>query len=410
MAAAVFQRLFLLGGRSIVLGGFVFAGWRCGVRFLGRFLQAGEQRLQRAVFHRFQARERQRRLIANGEEDHRIASRRRLQLVVQEALVEDADVFGGEVGEVHRHVGADAAAALTNALRGAGEQAQDLVNVAVVAALALEARGLEHRERLGEAVGGFRRRIRRCRPIAGREQFAAVGRHRQIGKVRTFMHQAEQRQHMGPRGVALGERNAARVFGGQPCPQAFDAIARVVQGVAARQQLAGFREQRHHQPHGHPAGGAVDVRRRHVRAAFVKRLAVALDENLHRLAHPLAEHFGKLRLTLARVADALQQRRRGILRRRRPQLRLQQRAQRRHLRRRFALLEPSLGVPLAGGVEIQPGEQKPPVAAVGEQRQVFPASAQPTQRLANGAAASADAEPRRIVKEHRQASAARAFP
>ena len=210
--------------------------------------------------------------------------------------------------------------------------------------------------------------------------------------------------------MALGQRNAPRRLGGQPRPQPFDAVARVVQGVAARQQFAGFREQRHHQPHRHSAGGAVDVRRVHVRAAFLQRLAVALDENLHRLAHPFAQHFGELRLALAGVADALQQRRRGVLRRRRPQLRLQQSTQRRHLRRQLAMREPRLRIPLAGGVEVHAREQQAPVAAVGEQRHVFPASAQIGQRLANGATASANAEPRGIVQEHRQASAARALP
>ena len=129
--------------------GFVF-GCRGGSRVRGgRFLQAREQRLQRVVLHRLQTRERQRRLIAHGEEDHRVAGGRRLQLVVQQALVDDADVFGREIGEIHWHVRADAAAALANAHGGAGEQAQHSVNVAIVAALALEARRLEHGERLG---------------------------------------------------------------------------------------------------------------------------------------------------------------------------------------------------------------------------------------------------------------------
>ena len=369
----------------------------------GRFLQAREQRLQRAIVHRLQTRERQRRLIAHGEEDHRVAGGRRLQLVVQQALVDDADVFGREIGEIHWHVCADAAAALANAHGGAGEQAQDVVNVPVVAALALEARRLEHGERLRKAVGAGG-----VRAAAGREQFAAIGRDRQVREVRTLVYQAEQRQHAGPSRMALGERNAPRRLGGQPRPQPFDAVARVVQGVAARQQFAGFGEQRHHQPHRHSAGGAVDVRRVHVRAAFPQRLAVALNENLHRLAHPFAQHFGELRLALAGVADALQQRRRGVLRRR-PQLGLQQSTQRRHLRRQLALREPGLRIPLAGGVEVHAGEQQAPVTAVGEQRQVFPASAQIGQRLANGATASANAEPCGIVQEYRQASASRAL-
>ena len=209
--------------------------------------------------------------------------------------------------------------------------------------------------------------------------------------------------------MALGQRHAPRRLGGQPRPQPFDAVARVVQGVAARQQLAGFREQRHHQAHRHPAGGAVDVRRGDVRAAFLQRLAMPLNENLHRLAHPFAQHFGELRLALAGVADALQQRRGGVLRRR-PQLGLQQSTQRRHLRRQRALREPRLRIPLAGGVEVHAREQQAPVATVGEQRQVFPASAQIGQRLANGATASANAEPHGIVQEYRQASASRPSP
>ncbi len=199
----------------------------------------------------------------------------------------------------------------------------------------------------------------------------------------------------------------------------------MVDGVVARQQIARLGEQDHHQPHRHPARGAVHLGRRDGRrgcrrraAAGVRRrydqraqrLPVLPDQNLDRFADALAEHLGEIRLPLARVAHRLQQRRRGALGRRRPQRGVEQRAQRHELRGQFALVEPQLQVPLAPGVVVQPGEQQPPLAAVGHQRQVIAAGAQPAERLTDAAAAAADADAPLAVQEHRQRRAAAALP
>ena len=106
-------------------------------------LEAFEQGLECPVLHRFEARERQRGLVAYRKEDHRVPGRCGLQFVVEQPLVEDADVLGGEVGEVHRHDRPGAAPALPDPNRGAGEELQHLVDVAVRERLALEAGGLE---------------------------------------------------------------------------------------------------------------------------------------------------------------------------------------------------------------------------------------------------------------------------
>ena len=134
------------------------------------------------------------------------------------------------------------------------------------------------------------------------------------------------------------------------------------------------------------------------------------DQNLDRFADTLAEHLGQLRLPLAGVADRLQQRRFGALRLRRPELGPQQGAERGHLRRQLALLEPEVEIPLAPGVVVEPGEQQTPLPAVRHQGQMIAAGAQPADHPAHGAAASADAETAAVVDEHRQPSAVPALP
>ena len=125
---------------------------------------------------------------------------------------------------------------------------------------------------------------------------------------------------------------------------------------------------------------------------------MGLDEQLHRLAHTLAEHGRELGLPLAAVEDRLEQRRGAPLR---PAASSsagrEQRAQRVHLRRELALLEPQVDVPLAPGVEVEAGEDEPPLAAVGEEREALAAGPQPLHHLARrlAAAADADAAPRR---------------
>ena len=390
-------------------------------------LETLEQRLEGGVVHRFQARQRQRRLVADREEDHRVVGRRGLQFVVQQPLVEDAEVFGGEIAEVDRHHRAHAGAALANADRGAGEQPQQLPDGAVREYLLPEAGALEHGERPCRAV----RRVLR----AGREQGAAVRGDRQLGMMGAGAHQPEQRQYARPSGEAV-PRQTAGAF--ELLKQPAQPVAVVIEAIVARQQRARFGEQDHHQPHRHPARGAVHLGRRDGRGACDRRAAAGVrrspagreagavarrpfdqreqrlpvlpDQNLDRFANALAEHLGQLRLPRARVAHRLQQGRRGALGRRRPQRGAEQRAQRLKLRGQLALVEPQLQVPLAPGVVVQPGEQQPPLAAVGHQRQVIAAGAQPAERLTDAAAPAADADAPFAVQEHRQRRAAAAHP
>ena len=149
-----------------------------------------------------------------------------------------------------------AAPALADADGGAGEELQHLVDVAVrqhVAHVALETGVLEDMEGAGETV----RRIGH----PGREQVPAVGGHRQVRVMGAIPHESEQRQHAGPRTEARGKGATPCGSTFEPLQQAVQPVALVVERVVARQQLARLREQDHHEPHRHPACGAVDVLR-----------------------------------------------------------------------------------------------------------------------------------------------------
>jgi hypothetical protein len=63
---------------------------------LGRFgvLELLHQLLERAILHRLEAREGERRLVAEREEDDGVALGGAAQLVVEKPLVEDPDVCG----------------------------------------------------------------------------------------------------------------------------------------------------------------------------------------------------------------------------------------------------------------------------------------------------------------------------
>ena len=325
-------------------------------------------------------------MIAHREEDHRVAGWRRLQLVVQKPLVEDADVLGGEIGEVHGDHDPSAAAALTDPHLGPRQEVQHLVDVAVRQHVALrpETGALEHGEGSGESL----RRVGSSR----REQVAAVGRHRQVRVVGSVPHQPEERQHSrpGPESARQGAGPGRRPF--ELFQQAVEPVALVIEGVVPGQQFPRLGEQDHHEPHGHPAGGAIDVGGVHVPASLLQRFAVALNQEFDRFPDPFAQNFRKFRLSLAGVPNRLQQGRFGVFALGSPELGTQQSAERRHLRGDFAMLEPQFQVPFAPGVEIEPGEQEPPLPAVGHQCQVILAGAQPPQHLADGPAAPADAE------------------
>ena len=367
----------------------------------GGVLQVLEQRLEGAVVHVFQPREGQRRMIARGQEDDRIAGRSRLQFVVQQPFVQNADVFRRQVREVHRDGRPNAAASLADADRGPGEEAQHFVNVPVGHGLAVEA---------GILVRGQRPRHAVSPVAAGREQFAAVLGHRQVGEVRAFPYQVEQCEDAWPCAVALVQGGAVSGVPLQPFQQAVQAVALVVEGVLARQQLPGLRKEDHHQPHRHPAGGAVDVGGINAGALLLQHVAVSLDEHFDRLAHALAQHLRQLRLPLAGVANGLQERRVAPLALRDPEVGTQQRPQRRDLGRKLAFLKPQFQVPFTRSVVVQAREQEPPLPAVGQEREPLVARPQPSQRLAHDAAAPAPAQLPAVVQENGKRCAVAPLP
>ena len=405
-----------LGARAIVsprvgLGAGLFRRGVCLLRFECRFvffrlllrnvvlfgrpflLEALEQRLESGVVHRFQARQRQGRLVAHGEEDHRIAGRGSLQFVVQQPLVEDAQVLRREVGEVDGDDCPHAGAALADANRRAREESQQVADIAVGEHLVLEARALEHGERLRDAVGRA--------GLPGREQLASVCGDRQVRVIGAVPHQAKQGEHARPRAEAIGQRALVAL---ELLQQAVQPVAAVIERVVTGQQITRLGEQDHDQPHRHPAGGAIDLRRgRGSDRRFdqgAQGFAVASNQDLDGFADPLTEHLGQLRLPLARVSNGLQQGRRRVFGLRRPEFGVEQGAERLDLRGELAFVEPQIQVPFAPGVVVEPGEQEPPLPAVRHQREMIVAGAQPTEHLADDPAAPADAEALAVVEEH----------
>src|SRR5690606_891010 len=119
---------------------------------------------------------------------------------------------------------------------------------------------------------------------------------------------------------------------------------------------------------------------------------------------PLTEYGRQLGLALAAIEDRLEERRIGVAVAR-PQRRLEERPERRHLRRHLAFLEPEIDVPLAPGVEIDPGEDEPPLAAVRYDRELFVARAEPLEDAAEGPAPAPDADALLRLEEDRQDAA-----
>ena len=312
-------------------------------------------------------------------------------------------------GEVHRHRHPHGGLALEDPRAGAGEQAKHSVHVAVRqhrgAGAGVEAGVLED-------VQGARDAVLRILATRG-EEFAAVGVDRQFGVVGTLVDEPEERQDPGPCGVGVGQAPSSGLAAVQLLDQPGQAVVPVVDCVVAGQELARLREQHHHRAHGHATGSPVDVGMGHSVlpfGEFLQRLAVALNQDLHRLAHPLAEHRGQLGLPLAGLADRVQQRAGDPLLLGRPDRRTQQRPQRGRLRCQPPLLEPEFGVPVARGVVVQSREDETPVAAVGDQSEMLAPSAQPPQYPAHDSAAPTDADARGIVDEDREGGAVRSAP
>ena len=227
--------------------------------------------------------------------------------------------------------------------------------------------------------------------------------------MRAVAHQREQREHPRP-GREVVREAAAEGCAVQPLEQAVQAVAGVVERVVPGEQATRFGEEDHHQPHRHAARRAVDVGGRDVRAAVAEGFAVPPDEDLDGLAHPLAEDLGEFRLSLAGVADRLEEGRGGAVGLRNPPIGIQQRAERRDLRREFPPVKPEVEVPLAPRLVVETGEEQPPLASVCQQGEWVAARAEPAEHSARHPAAPADSEALLLVEEHRQPRLARSGP
>src|SRR5690606_5590007 len=122
-----------------------------------------------------------------------------------------------------------------------------------------------------------------------------------------------------------------------------------------RQQLARLGEENHDHPHDDPDGRAIDVGGIDVGAALLEHFAMGLYEDLDGGSDPLAEYGRQLGLALSAIEDGLEEGRIRVAIAR-PERRLEERPEGRHLRRHLAFLKPEVHVPLAPGVEIDPGE------------------------------------------------------
>ena len=80
-----------------------------------------------SVVHLLEAVEGEGRLVTNVEEDYRSVWFGASQLEVEKSFVEDADVLGGQVREVHGGIHEGVPVALADSDLAAGEESQDLV-------------------------------------------------------------------------------------------------------------------------------------------------------------------------------------------------------------------------------------------------------------------------------------------
>ncbi|MFN7895253.1 MAG: hypothetical protein ACK5Q6_03705 [Cyanobacteriota bacterium] len=309
------------------VGSFVYLIGRLVITGTG-VLHLFEQGSQGPVVHLFKSRQRQCRLVAHRQENDGIPGRSRLQLEVEQALVEDADVLAGEIGEVDRHRDPRLLAALPQLDAGAADLLQHPVHITVRKdpAAGVERGGFKD---LQGAVKSIRRLVS---TNGGLEQFTAVSRNRQGGVMTALVNEAEQREQPRPGAPGPGETTAAtgRCLL-QFLEQAAHAVSTVIQSVVARQQITGFGEQHHDESHHHPHSSAVDVGRVHVCALVPQDVSMALNQKLHGLPHTLAQRSRQLGLTLAAVEHSREQGPWLVAVSWRPRLRREQGAQGLHL-------------------------------------------------------------------------------
>ena len=310
-----------------------------------------------------------------------------VQLVVQQALVEDPDVLRRQLGEVDRGGDGAPARALAHPLGGAGEQDEHPVDGVVVRRLG---QGLQQREGALHAVP---------LGIAGPEQVAAVVSHPQLRVPRALVQEPEQREQAGPGHLPIAAtlRRAAVEL----VEQATQPVGAVVDGVVGGEQLAGFGEEDHHEPHHEVAGGDVEVRPLVVAPGRADHGLPRAQERLDRATDPLPQLLAQPRLAAPGVPDGRQQ---GAVLglapgERRPGQDPPQDVQ---LVRELIRVEPAVGVPLHPGGGVGVGPEEAPLGAVGQQGQRRAATAQVLLHLGDGAAALPHADARDSRGEHRQ--------
>jgi hypothetical protein len=253
---------------------------------------------ERPVAHRLEPGERERRLVPDREEDDRISRGSHLQLEVEQALVEDADVLAGEIREVDRHRHPGLRATLADLHPGACEAVEDPEDIAIREQLAIEGGRLEDREGAREPVRG--------RVLSRRKELPAVGRHGKGRVVAAVVDEAEERQDARPgvpgarEALAAARRGLRQVF-----EEARQAVRPVVERVVPGQQVPGFGEEDHHHPHDDANGSPVDLGGIDSDALLLQDLAVRLNEELDRLAHALAQDGREFRLAFPAVEDGL---------------------------------------------------------------------------------------------------------
>lgn len=186
-----FLGFFPLGGVGLFLRGFLLLDRRSGAALL---LERLHQPTQALVVHGLETRQRQRGLIAQVEEEHGVAGRGAAQLEVEQALIQDADVLRGEVGEVDRRLHVGGAPALAYAHAAAGEQVEDAADGGVA----------------WTVLGGFegdegpKHRILGLGVPRTKEPTAVAG-HGQLRMGRTVVYQAEQGQDARPGGGVVAQ-------------------------------------------------------------------------------------------------------------------------------------------------------------------------------------------------------------
>ncbi len=353
------------------------------------------------VVHAFEPRKRQQGLVAQGEECHGLYGT--VQLVVQETLVEDADVLRREVGEVHGGFDPRAPAALAHLHAAPAEKLQEAVDEGVARRVAA-ARVLEGSQGAADGIGRG--------GVAGGEEVAAVAGYGEGLVVRPLVDETEEGEHTRPSAQALAQALEARRAAGalEEFPQALETVGGVVGGVVAGQEVPRLGEQDDNHAHDHAGGGDIDVPRRHLGAHRFEPRAVLLDQHLDGPADALPQLRRQLGLAAAGGLDGGEEWARLVwLGRGEPSCR-QQSLEGRDLGTGLALLEPETRVPFGPGVEVEAGVDEAPLARVREKGDLVLGRAQPVDDAGDGPPATADAQARDVVDEDREEPAVGRVP